>query len=684
MSRKRFPLPPFAKTSLTFFLGSLGVLFLARLAMLGLVMYTGTGNSWDLFFGQMWKETLTAGYIGLKFDARLAVFLTIPLAITLFLPWSESRPKGVRVALDVLYGLILFLVGLVYVIDVGYFFYHHQRVDATLFEFLGDADISFDMVVQSYPVVWIALGLGLFVAAALHGVDRLLRRHFRLVHNERMRAESLWRLDGTDWKSRAVWGPALLVMLFVAGYGQISSNFFPLRWSNAYFTVNRDLVLLGLNPVQNLYDTARNMRVVRPDEAAVRAAYDDMAAWLRVDNPDRDKLEFWRTVPAKAPEQPWNIVVIVMESLSWPMTSMAPGDDDPTPNVQRLASQGLYFSNFYAPARTTARAIFTTMTGIPDVNREGGTTSRNPVLVNQHVPLSDFKGYEKRYMIGGSASWANIRGVLTHNVPGLRLMEESDWKAPNVDVWGISDLSLFRESITELNRISQPFAAVIQTAGFHRPYTIPDDNAGFTPQSPSAETLNNYGFSGAEEYNSLRFSDHALGEFFRLAEKEPWFSHTIFAIMGDHGLYNPSQNVSASYLACRLQGSHVPLILYAPGLIQPGERTFPCGQPDLFPTLASLAGIPLRHHGLGRSLMDPSVAQDARQFIVGDSELFRKLVEDGYCYLREATEGLYRLDDLSGTNLITVEPVRAARMRREAEAAYHVSKYLLFNNTQKP
>lgn len=666
--------PPFFRTAAAFFCCVFGVLLLARLAMLLCVLFDGSVTQWDALFGAGLKNTLKELYIGAKFDARLAVFMSLPLALCLFFPAAERRPDGVRRALDAVYAPLFFLLGLIYVVDFGFFFYLRQRVDVTVFDFIRDASISFDMVTQSYPVFWIALGLLLFTAAAIFGLDRLLRRHFR------------WcaQTAAPAWKSRAVWGPVLAVLLFLGGYGQISSNLFPLRWSNAYFSSNRDHVLLGLNPVQNLYDTARSMRVVRPNEAAVRAAYDGMAAWLGVDNPDKGRLNFWRTVKAEKPEQPWNVVIIIMESLSWPMTSMAPGQDDPTPVVRRLAADGLYFSNFYAPARTTARAVFTTMTGIPDVNREGGTTSRNPVLVSQYLPISDFTGYAKFYMIGGSASWANIRGVLNHNVPDLTLLEESDWKAPNVDVWGISDLDLFRESVGRLGTAASPFVAVIQTAGFHRPYTIPADNAGFVSKTPSQAALANYGFSGTEEYNSLRFSDHALGEFFRLAKKQPWFSRTIFAIMGDHGLYNPSQNMTASYQVCRLQGSHIPLILYAPGLIAPGEKGFPCGQPDLFPTLAALAGVPLRHHGLGRNLLDPETERTARQFIAGDSELFRKLVEDGYCYLKESSEGLYRLDDWSGANLLASEPERAARMRREAEEAYHVSKYLLFHNREKP
>ena len=418
----------------------------------------------------------------------------------------------------------------------------------------------------------------------------------------------------------------------VLGYGQISSNLFPLRWSNAFFSVDKNISILALNPIQNLFDTVNAARGTRPDIEATRESYPRVAAWLRVPNPDPQKLDFMRTVPgtpAERQEKPLNVVVIIMESMTWPRTSFSPNltgiPEDTTPNLMALSKDSLYYPLFFAPTRTTARAIFTTMTGIPDVNRSGGTSSRNQALVDQALMMNEFKGYSKYYMIGGSASWANIRGFLSHNIEGLHLLEEGSWKAPNTDVWGLSDLDLFREAAAALTKSPKPFVAVIQTAGFHRPYTIPEDNAGFQIKQPSEAILKNYGFTGADEYNSLRFSDHSLGEFFKIARQQPWFDNTVFAIFGDHGLNDTSLNMSPGYLACRLQSNHTPMLIYAPGLVaagklQPGVDGRPCGQPDIFPTLASLAGIPYRYNAMGRNLLDPDTKRDEMQFLGGETE----------------------------------------------------------------
>ena len=674
-------IPPYIRTLCRLFLGTLAVLLAARLAMLVLL--------WPAIHINPGSDIAYAFYVGAKFDIRMVVLFLTPLALILGIPQLERllARSLLRRLLVLLYSLIFFGAVFIYVVDFGWYFYMNQRIDATLLEFAGNPAISGRMVWESYPVPLIAAGM--LVLTLLYGffMAKTLNRHARI-----------WLASGTGDTSgprlgrlrRAVWSVLTFVGLFLLAYGQLSSNLFPLRWSNAYFSTDRNLATLALNPMQNLRDTLNSAHGTRPDVAATRESYDRMAAWLRVTSPNRETLDFRRRVPAAPGSgKPLNVVVIIMESLSWAKTSFAPGfpgeTETPTPNILKLSESARYYPLFFSPTRTTARAIFTTMTGLPDINRSGGTSSRNQALVDQALLINQFKGYEKFYMIGGSASWANIRGLLEHNVDNLHLLEEGSWKAPNVDVWGISDLALLRESVAVFNAQTRPFVAVIQTAGYHRPYTIPEDNAGFVQRTPSEAEMKHYGFTGVDEYNSMRFSDHALGEFFRLASREPWFRNTVFAVFGDHGLTDIPGNVTPGYLACDLPGYHVPMLLYAPGLhelglFENGVDPRPCGQPDIFPTLASLAGIPYIYNALGRDLLHPDTARDPREFLGGSSEKTIRLVEDGYCYIRDEAEGLYKLDDPELHNLLESEPERAARMRQEAQDTYTAGKYLLYHN----
>ena len=615
-------------------------------------------------------ELWQALYIGFRFDARLAALVTLPLGGVLAVPALARRMTFRLVCL--VYAVPLFMLVALYAVDMGFYAYLGVRLDSTLLDLLKDLTESMAMVWQSYPVVWIITGVFACAAASTWGLARLAT--LPLAHSARWQVGALRFVVG-------------LLVTFVAVYGQITPNMFPLRWSNAYFSQNQHIVALALNPVQNLYDTFIQASGKNYDMAKVREAYPRMAAYLGVENLNLETLNFSRTTPARG-GRPLNVVIIFMESLAYPKTSFAPGGENTTPSIAALAKESVLFHNYYANARTTARGVFSAVTGIPDVS-EKSTASRNPFAANQFLLMNEFAGYDKYYMLGGSASWANIRAVFQRNVQGLQVMEENSWKAPNVDVWGISDFDLLSEAHATLAARDQstPFVAVIQTAGFHRPYTIPP-TAGFALQELPKEKLDLYGFEDQQEYNSLRFSDFALGEFMRLARQSPYYENTVFFIFGDHGITDNGKNMPAGYSAAYLAPWHVPLLVHAPpalGLLTPGNRHDAASHVDIFATAASLAGIGFENRTLGRNLFDPRFDADRMAFIGGKSNVPVRVVQGQYGYSKSSRgdEHLYRLDDTKGNNLAATMPELLEVLRQRAEDYVQIARYMLYNNPQK-
>ena len=111
--------------------------------------------------------------IGLRFDLRLAILLMLPVALLAWLPkWNLTRSRAMRWLARIYLVLALGAVLLVYIFDFGHYAYLGVRINATVLRFFEDAQISTDMVWQTYPVIWITLGMAagdspdLVVAAA--------------------------------------------------------------------------------------------------------------------------------------------------------------------------------------------------------------------------------------------------------------------------------------------------------------------------------------------------------------------------------------------------------------------------------------------------------------------------------------------------------------------------------------
>jgi phosphoglycerol transferase MdoB-like AlkP superfamily enzyme len=423
-----------------------------------------------------------------------------------------------------------------------------------------------------------------------------------------------------------------------------------------------------------------------------------MASYLGVSQPDSAKLLYERNYTNHYPIKTGpNVVLVICESFSAYKSSMYNNPLNTTPYFNELCKNGVFFDRCFTPAYGTARGVWATITGIPDVESPS-TASRNPNAVNQHTIINDFKGYNNYYFLGGSATWANIRGLLTNNINGLHLFEEQDYKAAKIDVWGISDKNLFLEANKVLKEQHNPFFAVIQTADNHRPYTIPkEDEAAFKKISFSADSLKRFGFETNDEMNAFRYTDFCYQQFMEAAKKETYFDNTIFVFVGDHGIrFNGNLDyLPKSYTAQGLTCEHVPLLFYAPKLLQPKRINEVCSQVDILPTIAALAKTTYSNTTFGRNLLDTIVpfseykavfSGDKHAFIIDHDVKTIGLISNQYYFLKNIKTG--KQDFVSMVNNNAVEKnLRTDSIKNYlstlTDAYYETSKYMLLNNKKK-
>ena len=610
-------------------------------------------------------DLLKALYLGFKYDLRLALLLCLPLALVGWIAlFDPARRRAARIAWLAYLALAQCAVLLAYFVDFGHYAYVRVRLNASLVDHLTPVGVAARVAWEAYPLLSGVLGLLLLTSAYVWIVRRAAQRTLVAA------TPPLGK-----WPKRAA--VAALAVLYALGiYGKWS--WYPLRWSEAYFSSSEAVAALALNPVLFLMDTAEN-RNLPYDADKVREHYAYTAALLGVKTPDPEKLDFARYVtPPRKPEIRYNLVLIHLESFAAFKAGIFGNRLNATPHFDAIARDGLLFTRFFVPEVPTPRSVFEMLTGIPDVN--GATTaSRNPLVVNQHTLVNALEGYEKYYFLGGSANWGNIRGLFTHNIPGLHIFEEGDYDAPQADGWGVSDVVLFDKAHRVLSAERKPFFAFIQTAGNHRPYTIPKDRAGFELAQMDAEALAENGFDGLAAYNGLRFLDYALESFFAQARKASYFGNTVFVMYGDHG--NPSTK-QTPWEQLRLTGYHVPFVVYAPALIKPGTRiAFTANLTDCLPTSLSLLGIPYLNTGLGRDLLNLG-RKEAHFSLIGDNGI---LDDEFYLRLDPGAARLFRYRSQAAVEDVHERyPEKLAELRRLHEALYETSKYLLYHNPPRP
>lgn len=653
----------------------LAIFFLLAMTVARAVAYVAFGEN-----GASLAQSLPAFWLGFRFDARVVASLLLALLVGGSVRWFDPFTyRGARrfwlVLLTVFGGLLL----LIYVVDFLHFRYLNQRLNASVLGFAADAQISAAMAWQTYPVIRIILGLSVGVTLVALTLSRL---HHRTAGAPESPRKAI----------RFTWFAVAFLSCVVGIFGRVGQ--YPLRWSDAFSLRNDASANLALNPIQSFLSSL-SFRDSGYDLAQVRAHQPRMSAYLGLKGGPGERPDFERRVPAKAAPgvptaRPLNVVLVLCESFSAYKSSMWGNPLNTTPFFAELCREGVFFDNCFTPHIGTARGVWATITGIPDVEPVE-TASRNPALVDQHTIINDFEGYEKFYFLGGSSSWANIRGLLTNNIRDLQLYEENSYVSPRIDVWGISDKNLFLEANDVLAKQTKPFFAIIQTADNHRPYTIPKEDLGeFRREELPAEDLKRAGFESNAELNAFRYTDFSFRKFMEAARAAPYFDQTVFVFIGDHGIGgNAGTLFPPAWTEHNLTCYHVPLLFYAPGRL-PAQRIHSvASMVDVLPTIAGIVGIPYRNTTLGRDLLHQQQVDGGRSnvaFVVDHHSRSAGVIHGSYFgnHQRGGERNEVVWADFAQPAARPATPAQTAEYKPIAQAFYETARYLLLNNRKRP
>jgi N-sulfoglucosamine sulfohydrolase len=303
---------------------------------------------------------------------------------------------------------------------------------------------------------------------------------------------------------------------------------------------------------------------------------------------------------APEPSQPINFLLITADDLEW-STVGAYGSrvDNITPNIDKLASEGLRFTNAHVNIAVCQPSRQSLMTGrFPHNN---GAPGFQPIA--DDVPILQ-ESLKRAGYLNGSI------GKTRHLQPTERFGWDLGANAdnPGEGVWmhhlgNGRDIELYRRYMTEFLQLAkkkeQPFWLMLNTHDPHKPFYgdggeefdypvsrvyLPEEIEvpGFLPDLPSVrEELARY-------YTSVRRADEIVGAILKILEEEGFLENTLVMFISDNGSSFPFSKANAY-----LNSTKTPWIIRWPGKIAPGtvDTTHFISGIDYMSTVLEAAGL---------------------------------------------------------------------------------------------
>lgn len=306
--------------------------------------------------------------------------------------------------------------------------------------------------------------------------------------------------------------------------------------------------------------------------------------------------------------RPFNVVLIIFESLSWKYCDIYQPGLGATPFLEELAKKGLVVERLYTVDPHTTKALVPIIAGIYPYPEPAVLEAKPEVIPKKALPHL-LKGFGYRTAFFQTANNYEDRPGLVANLGydlfrGLYHMPQEGFAY--VNYFGREEMMMLKPSLGWVDETKdQPFLLTYLTLSTHHEY-------GYPPQFQARdfgvrnESLNRY-------LNAVRYTDNFIKKVIEEFQKRDLINKTIFIIVGDHGEAFGEHGLSGHNYTLWEEGLRVPGLIYAPGILkEPATIEGFRSTLDIVPTICELIGLELKEGDfMGRSLL--SQQEDDRE-----------------------------------------------------------------------
>ena len=497
------------------------------------------------------SDLLQAVWHGLPLDLATAGYATAPLWLLLGvslwvrIPFQRSLHR-------IYCALLAAALALIFVGDSCLYGFWGIKLDGTVWNYLSQPQGALSSVPMGY-----AMGCTLATVAAGAAIYALLQGLVpaRFEASQRRGAlTGLWLLLG-----------GLLFLGIRGGVGKSTANV-----GMAYWTDRPFLHHTAVNPAFSLLASLQKTKQFE-DEANF---YDE------AERARRFALLHYRT-ESLSPDtllttQRPNVLLILTEGCGASFVHAVNPEADPavTPHLNRLAEEGVVFTQCYANSFRTDRGTLCTLSGfpaLPDVSvmKLPGKCGRLPSIAASLRRA----GYATEFLYGGDINFTNTNGYLL-STGYERTYGETSFPASvrRTHDWGVTDRIAFDSLYARIVRYptSRPWHLGFLTLASHEPWKVPYDR-----------------LAGDERANAMAYLDDCIGRFVERLRQTPLWDNTLVIILPDHGI--PYHDITHD---ADERKSHIPLIWTGGAIRQARKIDLLCNQTDLAATLLGQLGLP--------------------------------------------------------------------------------------------
>ena len=506
-------------------------------AKIGFMLYQHGGH--DFTFTDMLQ---VIGH-GLSLDLSTSLYIiAVPFLLVAASLWLRI-PKW---CFRIYYAFAAVLLSLAFVADTSLYEFWQFKLDASCLSYLETPTEAMASVSTGYILLRL-LCLMILVGGIYWVYDKLTPPFQRLASGMQKLASSLTAL--------------LLIPLIIIGIrGGLDES--TTNIGQVYYSQNQFLNHSAVNPVFSFFASFEKT-------ATNNVTYhfmEDKACELIVSELYNTKSVGIDTLLTT--QQP-NIIVILLESCGGQFTEIS-GRTDITPNLNRLAHEGIYFTNCYANSWRTDRGTLCTWSGYPSFPTMSvmKMPSKSRSLPNIARTLQQERGYSTHYLYGGDINFTNMRSYLVSGgFSDLTWKDDYTKEEQTSAKWGVRDDITF-QTLTELTQtMRQPFLIGYSTLSSHVPWDVPihhfDD----------------------EVLNAFYYLDQCVGNFIQQLRQSGLWDNTLVIMLPDHGIVYAGLDESNPLL------NHIPMLWVGGAVKQPRRIEQVCNQTDLPATLLGQLGI---------------------------------------------------------------------------------------------